>query len=69
MKEEIENRMKAILDPTQEPKKQKPAGTDLTDEQFQSLSKQERTQRLNASFKFKTEMLSEKILVMDSTIQ
>ena len=32
------------------------------------LSKAERTQRLNKAFKFKTEMLSEKMLMMDSEL-
>ena len=39
---------------------------DLTDEQYDNMSQQEKTKRFHSSFKFKTEMLTSKVLLIDS---
>ena len=69
MKEEIEKRKRSILNTDGLDHPDQKASTDLTEDEFRDLSKIERAQRLNSAFKFKTEMLSEKILLMDSEIQ
>jgi len=69
MKEEVQTRKSEILHTAQKEKPKKPPGTDLTDEEFLKMTKQEKTQRLGSAFKFKSELISEKYLLMHSTIQ
>ncbi len=51
--------------PAKEDAKHKAPVYDLTDEQYESMSAQEKTKRFHSSFKFKTEMLTSKVLLID----
>ncbi len=47
--------------------KNKKAAIDYSDEEFDSIPKQEKLKMLSKNFKFKTEMLTSKVLLLDSS--